>query len=189
MSDKIQKSTHFKDLIDTKHIIAENDRLPGPDGTPGAGLKVIEAVPLAELWWDRQGRLSMPDFGKDPHEQVIRSGVMMGLPWFNLDKQERLRVLAQWYVHIGIPTMLEDRSTSDDGNSVDMIDTIRETNKEIFDVLDTECTHSTVTDAVEQQEWKEDYEALEREETLVNADGSKMERTNHGEEENQSTKA
>lgn len=86
MSDRIQTETHFKDLIDAKHLVDDHDRLPGADGTPGTGLKFNEALMLAQSWWDTKGRMMMPDYGKAPEQQVMKSGVMMGLPWFNLSR-------------------------------------------------------------------------------------------------------
>lgn len=171
MTNRIQTETHFRDLIDTKFIIDENERLPGADGAPGKGLKISEAVPLAEHWWDLTGRFSMPDFGKDPHEQIVKSGIMMGLPWFNLDKQERLRVLAQWYAHIGVHRIIGDKSSSGDDSAVKVMDAVREAAAEILPVLDTKSTHDPTAkgdnDAKEREAWGLDYEKIEKEDKVL----------------------
>lgn len=171
MVDQIQTKTHFKDLIDTKFLIDENERLPGADGTPGKGMKIGEAVPLAEHWWDTKSRFSMPDYGKDPHEQIVKSGIMMGLPWFNLGKQERLRVLAQWYAHVGVHQILGDKSTSGDDSAVKVMDAVREAAADILPVLDTKSTHDPTAkgddDHKEMDEWGEDYEEIEKEDRML----------------------
>ena len=162
----ILNNPHFKDLIDTPHLIDGAERLPGSDGTPGAGLKLSEAVPLAEMWWEQNGRFHMPDYGKDPHEIVARSGVLMGLPWFNLDKQEMLRVLSQWYANVGVHTIIEGKSTSQDSSKVKTMGDLRETAKGILPILNTDGTHSETSSAIEAN--------IEQEKTLVDAQGEKL---------------
>lgn len=177
MSEPILIKPHFADLIDTPHLLADNERLPGRNGEMGKGLKVKEAIQNVEVWWDTKARFMMPDYGKDPHEQVIRSGVMMGLPWFNLNKQEMLRVLAQWYAHVGVHLIIEGKSTSQDGE-VAVMDDLREDGKDMFEVLNTESTHEKTAlgddDSKETTEWKEEYEQLEAEEKLVDAQGEEL---------------
>lgn len=174
----IQTKTHFHDLIDTPHLIDANDKLPGPQGEPGEGLTVREAIPLCELWWNGKGRYSMPDFGKKPDEMQVRSGIMMGLEWQYLDKQEMLWVLAQWYAHVAVPMILQGLGTSQDKQLVDVIDDIREKGKEVFDVLDTSSTHDPtargLNDKKETDEWEKEYEEIERENKLLDAQGEQL---------------
>lgn len=160
--DRIQTETHFKDFIDLKHLVNDDDRLPGKDGTPGKGLKMSEAVMLAQSWWDTKGRMMMPDFGKDPHKQVIKSGVMMGLPWFNLTKQEMLRVVAQWYANIGVHRIIEGRSTSDDDHVNKNMANIRKENAGILPVLSDAGTHSKTDPNVEDEIWAKEYEEIRK---------------------------
>lgn len=173
MSNDIIQSTHFRDLISTDHLINENERLPGPNGEPGTGLKISEAVVLAGAWWEKQ-RKQMPGFGKENAEVLVKSSVYMGRPWHELTKQEMLRVLSQWYAHVGINLIIVGKSTSQDGDIKNM-GTIRDDAKNVFDVLDTESTHQTTAigddDHREVEEWGEEYERLEREDALLDANG------------------
>lgn len=177
-NDQIIISPHFSDFIDAPHLFGDLDRLPGRDGSPGKGLKVSEAVPLAEVWWERKGRFSMPDFGKPPEKLVVKSGIMRGLPWANLDRQEKLRVLAQWYANIGVHTIIEGRSTSQDGDAKNL-DGIREQAREILPILDTDCTHKRTAigdnDTLERETWRDGYDEIKREEqALVDENGDKL---------------
>ncbi len=172
--NRIQTETHFTDLIDTKHIIDEKDRLPGRDGTPGTGMLIKEAAGVAQIWWDTKGRLMMPDFGKDPHEQVVRSGIMMGLPWYNLDKQEMLRVIAQWYANIGVNTIIDGRSTSDDNHVKKNIAETREDNAGILPILSDAGTHKKTSIDDEDVEWADGYEQIELEDKILDEQGETM---------------
>ena len=175
--DDIQKNPHFKDLIDTKHLFNDEDRLPGRDGTPGAGMKVSEAVPLAEHWWNTSGRHQMPDYGKDPHQCLIKSGVYMGLEWMRLSKKEMLRVIAHWYSHIGVHTIIDGKSTSQDGDEK-VLDDIRTDAKEILPVLGSDGTHRETArgfdDSREVDTWQQGYDQIEAEDALVDANGNKL---------------
>lgn len=154
MSEQILIKPHFHDLIDTPHLIDENERLPGADGTPGKGLTLREAIPLAELWWERTARFQMPDFGKDPHKQVVKSGVMMGLPWMQLQKSEMIRILAQWYAHVGIHTIVGTDEGSE-GGKMKVLDDIRKDAAGLLPVLDTASTHNPDNVEPETDEEKE----------------------------------
>ena len=174
MTEDIQLSTHFRDLIDTKHVVADNDRLPGPDGTPGTGMKIREAIPLSEYWWEQTGRFCMPDYGKPAEQMVVKSGILMGLPYMKLDKQERIRVLAQWYAHIGVHTIIADKGTSMDNIKADMFDKIRKDATRVFGILSNKGTHVETSDALETETWKDGYEEIEQADTLVDGRGDKL---------------
>ena len=180
MSDKIQTETHFKDFIDLKHLANEADRLPGPDGTPGAGMKFSEAIQLAQHWYDTKARFMMPDFGKDPHQQVIKSGVMMGLPWYNLSKQEMLRVVAQWYANVGVHTIIQGKSTSQDGDGNKKLDALRKESADIMPVLSDKGTHSKTDPSVEEKVWEKEYEQIDLEDKLLDAQGAELKPTKEG---------
>lgn len=172
MSDnRIQTETHFEDFIDVHKIADEKDRLPGPDGTPGTGMKFSEAVILAQSWWDTKARMMMPDFGKPAEQQVLKSGVMMGLPWFNLSKQEMLRVVAQWYANVGVHTIIQAKSTSQDGDGKKNLAEIRKESAGILPVLSDEGTHSKVAPNAEDQTWAKEYEQIDLEDKLLDAQG------------------
>jgi hypothetical protein len=160
---RIQTETHFKDLINIKHLVNDDDRLPGRDGTPGTGLKMAEAMMLAQCWWDTKARKMMPDFGKHPYEQVVKSGIMMGLPWFDLNKQEMLRVVAQWYANIGIHRIIEGRSTSDDNHVKKNMAAIRKDGSNVFQVLSDEGTHAKTNPEDEEKIWSELYKKQDHE--------------------------
>lgn len=179
--DDIQLETHFKDLIKANYLFDENERLPGPDGTPGQGLTFREAVPLAQHWWDTKARFMCPDYGKPSHALVIRSGIMMGLPWNELDQKECLRVLANWYANIGVHSILEQRSSSDDADKDTNIAQLREKSAEIMPVLSSESTHKKVTDDMEAEVWKDEYKQMELEDKILQSNGEAMKGNENGE--------
>lgn len=181
--DPILNTPHFRDFIDTPHLFDDRERLPGPDGVPGKGLRLREAVPLAELWWERVARFQMPDHGKDPHQQIVKSGIMMGLPWDNLDKQEKLRVLAQWYAHVGVHTILEQRQAPGDVKP-DRLDKIKKKGTEMFKVLDPSSTHRPIDDKIETETWRDGYDEIEHEKRLEQQKGK-----DDGNEETETSKA
>lgn len=181
MSDTILTHTHFQDIITEKHLMDDNDRLPGRDGSPGTGLKFNEAIMLAQSWWDVKGRLMMPDYGKPPEQQVMKSGVMMGYPFHSLTRQEMMRVVAQWYVNIGIYQIVEGRSTSDDTDLEKKMGDIREESKDILPVLSDEMTHKKTDPNLEKEVWADEYEQIEKDDMLVDTQGNQlkpMEETN-----------
>lgn len=165
---------HFRDLIDTPALFDEKDRLPGKDGEPGKGLKISEAVPLAETWWEKH-RFEMPDYGKNSEHQVIKSGIMMGLPWMNLTKQEMLRVLAQWYAHVGVNMIIVGLGTSEDSGIKTNIADLKKEQSKVLPVLDKECTHATVKEGQEEETWGEEYDQIEKEDQLLDAHGNNLE--------------
>lgn len=162
--EKIQKESHFKDFVDVHHIFDEAERLPGRDGTPGKGMKAREAMDSAECWWNIKGRFSMPDYGKQAAQMVVKSGVMMGLPWQDLDKQEKLRIVMHWYVHIGIETIIDARSTSDDSHAQGKkTGDLRKEGTAVLPILSTDSTHTPVNDKIESETWAEGYAEIEAE--------------------------
>lgn len=164
----IQTETHFTDLIDTPHLFNDKDRLPDGDGNVGKGMKLEQAVRNSEIWWDTVARYLCPDYGKDPHTQVVRSGILMGLPWDNLDKQEKLRVLAQWYAHVGVHLILAQMDSGKIPSS--NIDELRMQGVKMFSVLGNEGTHAPVNPEVEEEVWKEGYDEIAAE-NIVNSKG------------------
>lgn len=68
-------------------------------------LKLNEAFPLAAHWWQKEARFAMPDQGKaDEYLQKygVASGLLLGLEWEQLAKEEKLKVLRAWWLNIGV---------------------------------------------------------------------------------------
>ena len=172
--EDVQVTPHFRDLINSKSVIADNDHLPGADGTPGVGMKLSEALPLSAMWWDKVGRAQMPDFGKPVASVVIKSAILNGLPYARLDREERIRVLAQWYAHIGVKTIIEGRGTSQDKAKVDKFDKVREDGEKIFDVLGNDQTHTETSNEGEETTWQKEYDA----DKLVDENGIELKQGN-----------
>jgi hypothetical protein len=165
----IQLSPHFQDFIDARPLISD-ERLPGRDGTPGAGMKLGEVIDLAETWWFRS-RFAMPDFGKPVEKLVVKSGVMRGAPWSDLTHKEKLRVLANWYAHVGIFSVIEGKGTSRDGEDAENLDKLRGHQTKVLPVLGTQETHARVSEADEDAVWGEQQDL---EDFLLDANGEKI---------------
>lgn len=87
------------------------------------GMKVGEAMDRAMMWWENKGRPLVkdknlasdnPGFGSfTPNPQSdeeadnwFPSGIMAGLPWVDLTREEKLRVVAAWHHNqVRVPTM------------------------------------------------------------------------------------
>lgn len=80
------------------------------------GMKVGEAMNRAMLWWESTGRALVKDknFGSDnpgfgaftPNpsndeqaDNYFPSGIMAGLPWADLTREEKLRIVKTWHHH------------------------------------------------------------------------------------------
>lgn len=187
MNDPILSNPHFADFIDVPHLFNDQDRLPGPNGEPGVGLNLREAVFFAEYWWEKAARFSMPDFGKPDEKQVIKSGVLMGLPWQNLARDEKLRVLAQWYAHVGVHTIIEAKSTSQDGDVVPM-QKAKEKSGKVFDALEkaAKATHRPTSDDLEMKVWEKGYEEIEADGKILSANGQPTKGEGNGKETGES---
>ncbi|MCG8345380.1 MAG: hypothetical protein MI685_09530 [Chlorobiales bacterium] len=138
MTDIITE-THFTDLINENHLYGDNYRLPDECGNAGKGMLFSEAVPLCELWWEKNRRM-MPGYMKPDNEVLVKNNIYMGRPWTELTQKEILRVIAQWYANVGSKLVLQNISTSQDGNDI-KLDELRKSSAKILPVLDTSCTH------------------------------------------------
>lgn len=92
------------------------------DIMPGSGMSVREAINKARIWWETLGRHELskqlnkqsnveevgrvvkPGTGRSPgftvagsREVVVPSGILQGLPWDQLTKQEQTNVVRQWH--------------------------------------------------------------------------------------------
>lgn len=64
-----------------------------------SGLTAAEAVSRAREWWDRTGRhiIRNPEF-RDP-DVGFKSGILRGLPFDELERDEKLSVVKAWHEH------------------------------------------------------------------------------------------
>lgn len=62
---------------------------------PSSGIGLREAILLARVWWDREGRhvVTNPEF-KDP-DAGIPSGIARGLPFEELTREEQAAVISR----------------------------------------------------------------------------------------------
>lgn len=99
-------------LAPPEPVLAASD-----DGRLTSGMKVAEAVSRARAWWDRLGRRTLRrDFNTErrparlrtggpapairvPGEvvDVLPSGLLRGLPWAMLTRQEKVAVVRAWH--------------------------------------------------------------------------------------------
>jgi hypothetical protein len=93
------------------------------DGAPLkrlAGLTLKEAMIEAAKWWEKTARYAMPDQRKTKgldgqdylSEYGVASGLLLGYPWENLTKEERLKVLWAWWQNVGVPRFIGGLGTS-----------------------------------------------------------------------------
>ena len=98
LNDPLKGFEELRDILDPV-----TGRLVGRFGV--LGLTIEEAARSAEVWWNETGRRQMPDYGK-PAEYLnkygMKSGVLLGLPWAELNRGERVRVVKVWHNEIGI---------------------------------------------------------------------------------------
>ena len=69
------------------------------------GLTIEEASRHAAAWWNKTGRVAMPDYNKSDqylNDYGMKSGILLGLPWAKLNRGERIRVVKVWHHEIGI---------------------------------------------------------------------------------------
>lgn len=70
------------------------------------GMTIEEASRHAAVWWDKTGRVAMPDYNKSDeylNAYGMKSGIFLGLPWAELNRGERIRIVKVWHHEIGIP--------------------------------------------------------------------------------------
>ncbi len=103
-----------------------------------SGMKVVEAVTQASRWWNATGRHVVdPDFNRErlpgrvrsggaapgivvPGEvlDVLPSGILRGLPWDMLTRQEQLSVVKAWHHQfVLMPQGDADHNAACDGSS------------------------------------------------------------------------
>lgn len=108
--------------------LADTARMPGPDGTPGEGLTIQQAIAGAEAWWDAKGRklvrrdFNMEEIGRKvkPGSKgapafviqgdigpVLHSRILQGRPWEDLTKEEKLSVVRGWYAGVWAPMQID----------------------------------------------------------------------------------
>lgn len=89
-------------------MLAHNDNaLRGADERLDSGMKVGEAIERARLWWTALGasQIARSRFATD---KDIPSGILHGLPWDRLTREEKLRIVKVWHhFHIRRPDVLE----------------------------------------------------------------------------------
>lgn len=95
----------------------ESGRMKSPKGI--TGMKFTEAAVWASSWWEHKARRSMPDYiprrGAAYLEQWgTKSGLLLGLPWTDLSKNEKLSVIREWWNKVGVNTHGLGLSTSQD---------------------------------------------------------------------------
>lgn len=96
------KAVDIADFVDIT-----SGRMKSPDGIKG--MKFTEAAVWAADWWQRTARFSMPDYVPRRGDEYLnnygmKSGILLGLPWENLEKNERLQVIKTWWDQVGVKT-------------------------------------------------------------------------------------
>jgi len=87
--------------------IERHDHMPGPDG-PGTGISVRDAIRMAEQWWDKVGRVLVKgDLAGtlNPEQGGIGSGIMRGLAWGRLSRDECEQVIRTFNALVVIPRL------------------------------------------------------------------------------------
>lgn len=102
------------------HVDMLTGRMITRDGIKGMMFK--EAAVWAADWWQRKARSMMPDYiprkGGDYLEEFgTKSGILLGLPWEQLNKEERVRIIILWWEKVGIKTHGLGLGTSQDGGN------------------------------------------------------------------------
>lgn len=96
----------FELPIDIEEFVdLSTGRMKAPEGVTGMTLK--EAAIYAADWWERKARFLMPDYVKRRGNDYIekfgtRSGILLGLEWERLEKDEKLKVIRQWWDKVGV---------------------------------------------------------------------------------------
>lgn len=103
---KFQNIPVFEMPIDISDFVdIDTGRMKSPEGI--TGMKFTEAAVYAADWWERKAARTMPDYVKRRGNDYIekfgtRSGLLLGLPWGDLGKEEKLKVIRTWWDKIGV---------------------------------------------------------------------------------------
>lgn len=110
--------------VDTgRMLIPSSGGLIMANGAPikrAAAMTLREAMIEAARWWNAMARFAMPDQHKTKGlagqdylcEFGMASGVLLGYPWENLAKDEKLSVLRAWWINVGVPRFVGGLGTS-----------------------------------------------------------------------------
>ena len=92
------------------------DRLDGPGGEAQTGPTVQEVTPYATKWWNGVGRnmVAMSTSRDSVEAGGVPSGILRGLPFEDLQRDECVTVILTWYQHIGYPTMIDTLTPPDE---------------------------------------------------------------------------
>ena len=115
--------------IDTGFMLAPATYFVGLDGKPmkrPTRLKLNEAMGHAARWWNATGSKAMPDRPKVKGDEYlsqygVASGVLLGYPWEDLAKEEKLNVLRAWWLNIGALQFLGAPDASTEGQQKGVI--------------------------------------------------------------------
>jgi hypothetical protein len=107
MSNILTAPLISKDVDIAEFVDIDTGRMKVPDGH--TGMKFSEAAVWASGWWEHKARRAMPDYiprkGEDYlNQHGIKSGILLGLPWGDLSKNEKLNVIRAWWNDIGFKT-------------------------------------------------------------------------------------
>lgn len=113
MMDKLERPEFARNDERDKRW-TKDDRLPGADGSLGAGLKFDDAVNLARNWYNRHRFTIATILAKDDVEfGGVPSGIMRQLEFDQLTRDEGLAVIETWYVNVAVPTLLKTEQAPD----------------------------------------------------------------------------
>ncbi len=73
------------------------------------GMSVREAVKRVSRWWDLRGAKQMRAMCEKQHPEqgFVPSGILQGMAWDNLTRDEKARVIKVWHhMHIRRPDLL-----------------------------------------------------------------------------------
>jgi len=71
------------------------------------GMTIEDATKIATIWWNEKGRHMMPDAQKNNdylNQYGMKSNILLGRPWDELNRGERIQVVKVWHSQIGIFT-------------------------------------------------------------------------------------
>jgi hypothetical protein len=84
------------------------ERMPAPLGMRGP--KVSETVRWARAWWDKQGRhLVRGELPLNPEQGGIPSGILRGVQFHKLTRDECLQVVRTYYKQVFVPLQMFER--------------------------------------------------------------------------------
>lgn len=115
----------WEDLADILDPVT--GRMISPVGSL-TGMTIEEATKRAWVWWEKTARFQMPDYGKSErylNGYGMKSGVLLGRPWHELNRGEMIHVVKQWHTHIGFP--MHGLSVTNEKDYKNAIKSIQET--------------------------------------------------------------